>query len=109
MCRLKLLIPRVLLPQINLVLYPGDDTTAGKLLRLKQQYTLVSASLQDIIATFKSRGGRDSGEIDWELLPEKVAVQMNDTHPTLVIPELIRLLMDVEGLEWAQAWSITKR
>jgi len=95
--------------EINLVLYPGDDTTAGKLLRLKQQYTLVSASLQDIIATFKSRGGRDSGEIDWELLPEKVAVQMNDTHPTLVIPELIRLLMDVEGLEWAQAWSITKR
>lgn len=91
------------------MLYPGDGTPEGKLLRLKQQYTLVSASLQDIIATFKSRGGRDSGSVDWELLPEKVAVQMNDTHPTLVIPELIRLLMDEEGLEWDQAWGITKR
>ncbi|GAQ92612.1 glycogen phosphorylase [Klebsormidium nitens] len=95
--------------EINLVLYPGDATVEGKLLRLKQQYTLVSASLQDILATFKSRGGRDDGPIDWNLLPEKVAVQMNDTHPTLVIPELIRLLMDQEGLEWDQAWGITKR
>ena len=87
-------------------MYPGDESHEGKTLRLKQQYTLCSASLQDIIARFERRSG-DS--VDWEKFPEKVAVQMNDTHPTLCIPELIRVLVDVKGLSWTEAWNITKR
>ena len=78
----------------------------GNSLRLKQQYTLCSASLQDIIARFESRSGN---LVNWEEFPEKVAVQMNDTHPTLCIPELIRLLVDGKGLGWKEAWSITQR
>lgn len=78
----------------------------GKSLRLKQQYTLCSASLQDIVARFERRSGES---VKWEEFPEKVAVQMNDTHPTLCIPELIRILMDVKGLSWTEAWDITRR
>ncbi|KAG6429770.1 hypothetical protein SASPL_107823 [Salvia splendens] len=92
--------------KICYILYPGDESHEGKTLRLKQQYTLCSASLQDIIARFERRSG-DS--VDWEKFPEKVAVQMNDTHPTLCIPELIRVLVDVKGLSWIEAWNITKR
>ncbi|VAI22114.1 unnamed protein product [Triticum turgidum subsp. durum] len=88
------------------VLYPGDESSEGKILRLKQQYTLCSASLQDIISRFESRAG-DS--LNWEDFPSKVAVQMNDTHPTLCIPELMRILMDVKGLSWNESWSITER
>ncbi|KAF0915483.1 hypothetical protein E2562_036527 [Oryza meyeriana var. granulata] len=88
------------------VLYPGDESPEGKALRLKQQYTLCSASLQDIIARFERRAG-DS--LSWENFPSKVAVQMNDTHPTLCIPELMRILIDVKGLSWNEAWSITER
>ncbi|KAF8775582.1 hypothetical protein HU200_004358 [Digitaria exilis] len=88
------------------VLYPGDESPEGKILRLKQQYTLCSASLQDIIARFESRAG-DS--LNWEDFPSKVAVQMNDTHPTLCIPELMRILIDFKGLSWDEAWSITER
>uniref|UniRef100_A0A0E0KJ81 Alpha-1,4 glucan phosphorylase n=1 Tax=Oryza punctata TaxID=4537 RepID=A0A0E0KJ81_ORYPU len=88
------------------VLYPGDESPEGKVLRLKQQYTLCSASLQDIIARFERRAG-DS--LSWEDFPSKVAVQMNDTHPTLCIPELMRILIDVKGLSWNEAWSITER
>lgn len=86
--------------QICYVLYPGDESMEGKILRLKQQYTLCSASLQDIIARFKRRSG---GQVNWEDFPEKVAVQMNDTHPTLCIPELMRILMDLEGISWKEA------
>lgn len=78
----------------------------GKSLRLKQQYTLCSASLQDIIARFERRSREP---VKWEEFPEKVAVQMNDTHPTLCIPELIRILMDAKGLSWKEAWDITRR
>ncbi|KAL4015769.1 hypothetical protein IC575_023367 [Cucumis melo] len=92
--------------KICYVLYPGDDSLEGKTLRLKQQYTLCSASLQDIVARFERRSGE---ALDWESFPEKVAVQMNDTHPTLCIPELIRILMDVKALTWKQAWDITSR
>ncbi|XP_061341655.1 alpha-1,4 glucan phosphorylase L isozyme, chloroplastic/amyloplastic isoform X1 [Gastrolobium bilobum] len=92
--------------KICYVLYPGDESTEGKILRLKQQYTLCSASLQDIIARFERRSG---ASVNWEEFPEKVAVQMNDTHPTLCIPELMRLLMDVRGLSWKDAWSISQR
>ncbi|CAL5213000.1 unnamed protein product [Lathyrus oleraceus] len=92
--------------KICYVLYPGDESIEGKTLRLKQQYTLCSASLQDIIARFEKRSGRT---VNWETLPDKVVVQMNDTHPTLCIPELIRILIDVKGLSWEKAWDITKR
>lgn len=78
----------------------------GKTLRLKQQYTLCSASLQDIIGRFEKRSGEP---VLWEKFPDKVAVQMNDTHPTLCIPELIRILIDVKGLSWNEAWNITRR
>ncbi|OIW10266.1 hypothetical protein TanjilG_28017 [Lupinus angustifolius] len=88
------------------VLYPGDESLEGKVLRLKQQYTLCSASLQDIFARFEKRSGNT---VNWDTFPEKVVVQMNDTHPTLCIPELIRILMDVKGLSWEKAWDITKR
>lgn len=92
--------------QICYILYPGDESLEGKTLRLKQQYTLCSASLQDIIAHFERRSGQP---VKWENFSEKVAVQMNDTHPTLCIPELIRILMDVKGLSWKEAWDITRR
>lgn len=78
----------------------------GKTLRLKQQYTLCSASLQDIITRFEKRSGEN---VMWNEFPEKVAVQMNDTHPTLCIPELMRILMDLKGISWKEAWDITQR
>ncbi|KDO74589.1 hypothetical protein CISIN_1g026345mg [Citrus sinensis] len=83
--------------KICYVLYPGDEYIARKTLRLKQQYTLCSASVQDIIVRYEGRLGEP---VNWENFPEKVAVQMNDTHPTLCIPDLIRILMDVKGLSW---------
>ncbi|XP_077238802.1 alpha-glucan phosphorylase 2 isoform X2 [Tasmannia lanceolata] len=94
--------------QICAVLYPGDATEDGKLLRLKQQFFLCSASLQDIIFRFKER--RDGkGPWKWSEFPSKVAVQLNDTHPTLAVPELMRLLMDEEELGWDEAWDVTTR
>lgn len=94
--------------QICAVLYPGDATEEGKLLRLKQQFFLCSASLQDIVTRFKERrNGKDGWK--WSEFPSKVAVQLNDTHPTLAIPELMRLLMDEEGLGWDEAWDVTTR
>ncbi|KAL0350818.1 UNVERIFIED_CONTAM: Alpha-1,4 glucan phosphorylase L-1 isozyme, chloroplastic/amyloplastic [Sesamum radiatum] len=92
--------------KICYILYPGDESEEGKVLRLKQQYTLCSASLQDIIARFERRSG---GNVRWEEFPDKVAIQMNDTHPTLCIPELMRILMDLKGMSWEEAWSITQR
>ncbi|KAK1271941.1 hypothetical protein QJS04_geneDACA007600 [Acorus gramineus] len=94
--------------QICAVLYPGDATESGKILRLKQQFFLCSASLQDIIARFKERR-EGKGPHPWAEFPTKVAVQLNDTHPTLAIPELMRLLLDDEGLGWEEAWDITTR
>jgi glycogen phosphorylase len=85
------------------VLYPSDSTEAGRELRLKQQYFLVSCSLRDIIRRFRFRNS------DWEAFPEKVVIQLNDTHPVLAIPELMRLLVDENGVGWEQAWSITRR
>ncbi|KAJ0865766.1 putative glycogen phosphorylase [Helianthus annuus] len=92
--------------KICYILYPGDESHEGKTLRLKQQYTLCSASLQDIISRFERRSG---DALNWNEFPKKVAVQMNDTHPTLCIPELLRILMDVKGLSWKEAWGITQR
>lgn len=94
--------------QICAVLYPGDAMESGKLLRLKQQFFLCSASLQDIISRFKERK-HEKELLQWSEFPSKVAVQLNDTHPTLAIPELMRLLMDDEGLGWEEAWDVTTR
>ncbi len=96
---------------ISRVLYPNDNFFEGKELRLRQEYFLCSATLQDLIRRFKKSefGSRDVCRTDLRLLPEKVAIQLNDTHPALAIPELMRLLVDVEGLEWDEAWDITKR
>jgi len=89
--------------QITAVLYPNDHTIEGKELRIKQQYLLVSATLQDIMRRFKQSGQ------PLAKFPDLIAIQLNDTHPTLGIPELLRLLIDFEGLEWAEAWGITTR
>ncbi|KAJ2173110.1 Non-essential glycogen phosphorylase, partial [Coemansia sp. RSA 532] len=83
------------------VLYPNDNTNEGKELRLRQEYLFCSATLQDIIARFK-RTGRPMTELD-----QMAAIQLNDTHPTLGIPELMRILIDEEGLTWDEAWSTT--
>ncbi|KAK9998810.1 hypothetical protein SO802_018413 [Lithocarpus litseifolius] len=94
--------------QICAVLYPRDAKENGKLLQLKQQFFQCSASLQDIIFRSKERK-LGKGSWQWSEFPSKVAVQMNDTHPTLAILELMRLLMDEEGLGWDEAWDITTR
>jgi glycogen phosphorylase len=89
---------------ISKVLYPRDDQYAGKELRLKQQYFFVSATLQDVLRRFLKFGQRR-----FEELPQKVAIQLNDTHPVLGIPELMRILVDDHALEWEQAWSLTQQ
>lgn len=96
--------PTNLASMLCAVLYPGDGTREGKALRLSQQYMLCSASVQDILARWKERGNSD-----WSKLHEKVAVQMNDTHPTLAAPELMRILIDEEGLSWDDAWKVTTK
>jgi glycogen phosphorylase len=88
---------------ISKVLYPPDDTGSGKELRLKQQYFFVSATLQDIIRRYF----RTNTEI--ANFPDKVQIQLNDTHPAITIPELMRLLMDEHRLEWDEAWDLVKR
>jgi starch phosphorylase len=89
--------------EIVAILYPNDATEEGKELRLKQQYFFVAASLQDTLARFLETHS------DLEKLPEKACFQMNDTHPTIAVPELMRLLIDVHGLEFNKAWEITKK
>jgi starch phosphorylase len=85
------------------VLYPDDSTEAGRALRFLQQYFMVSCSLQDIVSRF-----RKSGE-DWSTLPDHAAIQMNDTHPSLAVAELMRILLDEAGLPWEKAWDISMR
>lgn len=85
------------------VLYPNDNHIAGKELRLRQQYFFVSASLQRAIERFKKHHD------DIHQLPEKVTIQMNDTHPTVAVAELMRIFLDEEGLEWDEAWNITTK
>ena len=89
---------------ISNILYPEDNHYEGKLLRLKQQYFFTSATLQYILKDFKKLNGTD-----WSKLPEKVVIHINDTHPGLAIPELMRLLMDEEGLGWDEAQQIVSR
>jgi starch phosphorylase len=85
------------------VLYPDDSTSQGKALRFVQEYFLVACSLADLVRRFRERNS------DWSTLPDHVAIQLNDTHPTLSVPELMRLLLDEARLGWDQAWDITKR
>jgi starch phosphorylase len=88
---------------LSKVLYPNDTTAMGRELRLKQQYFFVSASLQDILFRFNKY------HQSFDELPDKVAIQLNDTHPSIAIPELMRLLVDIHHLEWEHAWDITTR
>jgi glycogen phosphorylase len=88
---------------ISKVLYPSDDFYEGRELRLKQQYFFVSCSIKDIIRRYLVN------HKDFEAFPDKVAIQMNDTHPSLAVPELMRLLIDSHGLSWEKAWDLTTR
>lgn len=85
---------------ISAVLYPNDNLDRGKELRLKQQYFWIAASLYDIVRRFKK------SKRPWKEFPDQAAIQLNDTHPTLAIVELQRILIDLEGLEWDEAWNI---
>ena len=100
---LKALEQNTMAEVISKVLYPADDHIEGKRLRLKQQYLLVSASLQSILATHMKKYGKIA------TLPDKVAIHINDTHPALCVPELMRILLDEYGLGWDEAWDITCR
>ena len=94
---------KTLTENISKVLYPSDEVEVGRELRLKQQYFFVAATLQDILRRFKKQYR------SWNRFPDAVAIQLNDTHPSLAIPELMRLLVDEEGLEWEEAWDICER
>ena len=87
---------------VTRVLYPDDSRVMGQALRLLQEYFLVACSLADAVRRFKR------GNLDWHLFAEKVAIQMNDTHPALAVPELMRILVDQEHLGWDEAWNITQ-
>ena len=88
---------------ISSILYPDDSNSVGKILRLQQEYLLVSAGIQDVVARYKRRFGTNFKE-----MPKHVSIQLNDTHPTMCIPELLRILLDEEKLEWDDAFEITK-
>ena len=85
------------------VLYPDDSTSMGQGLRFVQEYFLVACSLADLIRRFRR------SNTDWTALPEKVAIQLNDTHPTMAVPELMRILLDEAHLGWDKAWDLTQR
>jgi starch phosphorylase len=85
------------------VLYPDDSTTMGRRLRFVQEYFLVACSVADIVRRFRRLHN------DWDRLPEKVAIQMNDTHPAIAVAELMRVLLDEAHLSWDDAWSLTRR
>jgi glycogen phosphorylase len=97
-------LEKVAAKSVTRVLYPDDSTDAGRSLRFLQQYFLVSCSLQDICARFFL-----SGKVDCSSLPDRVAVQMNDTHPALCVAELMRILLDQAHMPWNEAWSLTQR
>ncbi|HZV98434.1 MAG TPA: glycogen/starch/alpha-glucan phosphorylase [Methylophilaceae bacterium] len=88
---------------ISKVLYPNDTSASGRELRLRQQYFFVSASVQDILRRFLEKHN------DWNLLPEKVAIQLNDTHPAIAVAEMMFLLVDIHGMEWSRAWKLVTR
>ena len=88
---------------ISKVLYPNDSSESGKELRLVQQYFFVSCSIQDILRRWRKKNS------DWKTFPEKATIQLNDTHPAITIAELMRILVDEEGLEWDYAWNLTRK
>ena len=88
---------------ITRVLYPDDSTSRGQALRFVQQYFLVAASLADLVRRFRRTNN------DWRMFPEKVAIQLNDTHPALAVPELMRVLLDEAHLGWEEAWDLTQK
>ena len=88
---------------VSRVLYPADDVEEGRRLRLTQEYFLVACSVRDVMERFRQRHGEA-----WELLPDKVALQLNDTHPALTVAELMRYLLDEAGLRWTLAWELTR-
>jgi starch phosphorylase len=94
---------KVLAENLTKVLYPNDNTMAGKELRLRQQYFFVACSLKDILRRYRELNKT------WDALPDKVFIHLNETHPALVIPELMRILIDHEGLGWDEAWDLTRR
>jgi starch phosphorylase len=100
----KAMAERSEIEAITSILYPDDRQGTGKKLRLRQEYFLVAAGIGMIVRDYKSKYGND----EWELFPERIQIHINDTHPTMCIPELMRVLMDEEGLEWNDAWKITK-
>lgn len=91
---------------ISYILYPNDSTDQGKLMRLKQEYLFVAAGLASILRTFKTEHKLANGATDWDCFPEYIAIHTNDTHPALCGPELLRILIDEEGLDWDHAWKI---
>jgi len=97
------LAQRLAADSVTRVLYPDDSTIMGRGLRFVQEYFLVACSLADLVRRFRRHNA------DWSTLPDKVAIQLNDTHPSLAVPELMRILLDDAGLGWDQAWDITKR
>jgi glycogen phosphorylase len=99
----KALIGRVAARTVTRVLYPDDSTEIGQELRFVQEYFLVACSLADLVRQFRR------GNSDWSRLPDKVAIQLNDTHPTLAVPELMRILLDEARLGWDEAWDLTQR
>jgi glycogen phosphorylase len=94
---------KVMSENISKVLYPSDETMANRELRLRQQYFFVAATLDDILRRYKKLN------LTWAQLPDYVAIQLNDTHPAIAVPELMRLLLDEQGLEWEPAWSICEK
>ena len=95
---------KVLAENLTKVLYPNDNVLAGKELRLRQQYFFISCSLQDIFRRFVEENGKD-----WSKLPEKIFIQLNETHPALIIPEMMHILVDNEHLDWNVAWELTRK
>src|SRR6266545_3156777 len=94
---------KIVAEHLTRVLYPDDSIERGRVLRFAQEYFLVACSLADIVARFRRRGN------DWHTLPEKVAIQLNDTHPALAVAELMCILLDQAGLGWNTAWDLTMR
>jgi glycogen phosphorylase len=97
------IVDRVVAETVTRVLYPDDSTVAGKALRFVQEYFLVCCSLADIVARFRRTNQ------DWHVLPDKVAIQLNDTHPAMAVAELMRILLDDARLTWDEAWDLTVR
>jgi glycogen phosphorylase len=97
------MVDRMVAETVTRVLYPDDSTIAGQALRFVQEYFLVCCSLAEIIARFRRTNK------DWSVLPDKVAIQMNDTHPAMAVAELMRILLDDAGLSWDEAWDLTVR